>query len=62
MLNYNDRLNEAWNKVPEQHKKAMLEEMEHKAYTQDFQSYDDSCNVIEIVIDAIIDVIKTILK
>lgn len=62
MLNYNDRLNEAWEKVPEQHKKQLLEEMEHKAYTQDFQHYDDSCNVIEIVIDAIIDVIKTILK
>ena len=62
MLDYDKRLNEAWNKVPEQHKKEMLEQLEHQAYQQDFQSYDDSCNIIEVVIDAVIDVIKTIFK
>ena len=70
MLNYNDRLNQAWDKVPEQHKKQLLEELEHKAYQQDFNdytkdekcNYDDSCNVIEILVDAIIDCIKVIAK
>ena len=70
MLNYNDRLNQAWDKVPEQHKKQILEELEHRAYQQDFNdytndeecNYDDSCNPIEILVDAIIDCIKVIAK
>ena len=66
MLNYNDRLNQAWDKVPEQHKKQLLEELEHKAYQQDFTedkcNYDDSCNVIEILVDAIINCVKVIAK
>lgn len=69
MLNYNDRLNQAWDKVPEQHKKQILEELEHKAYQQDFTytaedncSYDDNYNIIEVVIDAVINCIKVIAK
>lgn len=62
MLDYDKRLNEAWEKVPEQHKKEMLEQLEHQAYQQDFQPYDNDGNIIEVVVDAIINVIKTIFK
>ena len=69
MLNYNERLNEAWNKVPTQYQKQLLEEIEHKAYIQDFTyteedkcNYDDNCNPIEVLVDAFINVIKVIAK
>ena len=36
MLDYKNRLNEAWDKIPEHRQKDILEEIEHKAYQQDF--------------------------
>lgn len=36
MLDYKDRLNNAWDKVPQHRQKDILEELEHKAYNQDF--------------------------
>lgn len=36
MLDYKDRMNQAWDKVPEHRQKEILEELEHKAYQQDF--------------------------
>ncbi|MGM9544217.1 MAG: hypothetical protein ACI3T9_04475 [Romboutsia timonensis] len=62
MLDYKNRMNDAWDKIPVQHQKQILEEMEHKAYQQDFQNYDDSCNVIEVLVDAIIACVKVIAK
>ena len=64
MLNYNERLNEAWEKVPEQHKKQLLEELEHKAYNQDFIEYtnEDEDNILAPIVDALIDCIKVVMK
>lgn len=36
MLDYRNRLNEAWDKIPQHRQKELLEELEHKAYQQDF--------------------------
>ena len=64
MLNYNERLNEAWEKVPEQHKKQLLEELEHKAYNQDFIEYtkEDEDNILAPIVDAFIDCIKVLIE
>ena len=64
MLNYNERLNEAWEKVPEQHKKQLLEELEHKAYNQDFIEYtnEDEDNILAPIVDALIDCIKVLIE
>ena len=33
-----------------------------KIQNDDFQSYDDSCNVIEVVVDAVINAVGTLVK
>lgn len=64
MLNYDDRLKEAWSKVPEHRQRQILEEMEHKAYNQDFVEYTnkDEDNILAPLVDALVDCVKVIFK
>lgn len=63
MLDYKDRLNDAWDKVPQHRQKAILEELEHKAYKQDFDTCnsDTSCernNLLEPLAESIVSVMN----
>lgn len=77
MLDYRDRLNEAWDKIPQHRQKGILEELEHKAYSQDFteitsDEYEDSnpleplaniiANILDDCADAIVILTKHIFK
>lgn len=66
MLDYKDRMNQAWDKVPEHRQKEILEELEHKAYQQDFTatirtnttSEYEGPNPLEPLADCIVSVMR----
>lgn len=37
MLNYEDRIMDAFNQIPTHRQKGILEDLEHKAYTNDYE-------------------------
>ena len=53
-------------------RKSLYEELDNMSYEQqkealrllqeDSQQYDDSCNVIEVLVEAVVNVFKTIFK
>ena len=53
-------------------RKSLYEELDNMSYEQqkealrlleeDTQQYDDSCNVIEVLVEAVVNVFKTIFK
>lgn len=69
MLNYKERVNQAWEKIPNHRQKAILEELERKAYNQDFSSSEvnkqennvynhNEGNILEPIADIIVDAIE----
>lgn len=66
MLNYDKRLNDAWEKVPSHRQKDILDDLERKAYKQDFSSNEvnkqenavytnNDSNILEPIADVIVD-------
>lgn len=64
MNNYDNRLKEAWERVPSHRQKSILEELERKAYKQDFEVNNEenkvystvsSDNPLEPIADVIVD-------
>ena len=64
MLNYNERMNKAWEQIPQHRQKEILDELEHKAYQQDFSrgikevepikwTTDSEGNIMEPIADLI---------
>lgn len=67
MLNYDDRMKEAFDRLTPAEQKKVLEETEKVAYKSygyylDKEDSNSSCNIFEPLVDALFDVFKLIWK